>query len=997
MPKPRRSTSRSLYHKLVVPLVLLVLLQAVVFLVAVGGTGILEELEYKSYQLLSFQLESHASDVQEYFVNVAENLRLAVEEFSMDFLQRMTDKGIGIEALRTDPAAVGAALEAAMPSLRDYLALNTRVSGAFIMLDASIYPQGNSRACLYIRDIAPQIYSPTYSDWLLERGPSSIAREYSFPLDSKWSYEHGLAESPSADSFFLHPLQATRQGYADGNLMDCGYWSRPFQLYEDDMHIITYSLPLLDAEGRAYGVFGVEISMNILGGLLPGLSVADLQGFYLFSDVGDGTILSGMLFSEGPLTQRFLASEPRWVGYRDIRDIRAQRYRTQYSALETVAGVGRPLRLYGPSSAFVVDEWYLYGFVPEHQLRATYRHTLQAVAIALGISSLTALVVLLLTARRITKPVALLVKQVEEQDPDEPAHLPTVSIVEIDELTAALERLSMRAVTAAARLSTIIKMMGLPMGGFEEDDRRNRVFLTETLTQLLKMDMPSGGGYLPLDQWRKLLESITRAPEDGYDNVYRVLDAQPESSPQYLRIEMGKEEEGRIGVVSDVTQEVLEKRRLEHERDYDSLTNLPNRRYFKERAKEMFQERPDTIGALLFLDMDNLKFINDAYGHDTGDQYLRMMATALEAFSVYGGLVSRLSGDEFVVLLYGFDAEEDIRAIIREVIGRSHALYITAPDGTQQRLRFSTGVTWYPRDTTSLDMMLRYADFAMYEIKQNNKGYIGEFDKGAYQSKSFLTDKQGLFASMLENEEIAFALQPVVDARSGEIFAYEALLRPMTPGLRSPLEVLQLAARVSKLYQLERLIAFSIFGWLRNHVDLMGERRLLFNTIASHCLNDGDARLIEETYGDLFPYTIMEITESEQASPNVLDRKVSLVRRLGGQIAIDDYGSGYSNELNILLTEPNIIKIDMSIIRDIHRDENRKQIVRNAIAYARPRGIAIVGEGVENAMEMHALIDLGVDYLQGYYIARPQFSLEEVPEEIRREIRGLAGTLRESR
>ena len=420
--------------------------------------------------------------------------------------------------------------------------------------------------------------------------------------------------------------------------------------------------------------------------------------------------------------------------------------------------------------------------------------------------------------------------------------------------------------------------------------------------------------------------------------------------------------------------EALERRRIEHERDYDILTGLYNRQAFRRACEELFAH-PEKLGhaALVMTDLDNLKQINDTYGHDWGDQYLRQTGRCLAQSVPSGTLCARLSGDEFLLFFYGYRSRGEIRRKLEELRDALHASTSTLPNGSQLHISISAGVAWYPKDSTNYNTLKKYADFAMYQVKQSKKGEMREFDVGMYNQEACALQTRHEFEEMLRQEAVEYYFQPIFSARSGRVVAYEALMRPQMPTLRSPLAVLKLARELGRLYDVEHLTIFKAsetFQDLRRK-GLIREDALLFvNSIASVSLNDGDVQEYKRLYGDLLPDFVVEITEEEELDLKELERK-RYVPGASGTVALDDYGSGYSNGNSLLTIEPRYVKVDVSIIRSIDTNADKQQFFAGLVTYAKPRSIQVLAEGVETMAELQKVLELGVDLLQGYGCARP--------------------------
>ena len=197
----------------------------------------------------------------------------------------------------------------------------------------------------------------------------------------------------------------------------------------------------------------------------------------------------------------------------------------------------------------------------------------------------------------------------------------------------------------------------------------------------------------------------------------------------------------------------LERRRIEHERDYDILTGLYNRQAFQRVCENLFA-KPETLGhaALLMTDLDNLKTINDTYGHDWGDQYLRQTGRCLAASTPPGTLSARLSGDEFMLLLYGYDSREAVREELEKLRAALQDSASILPSGSELRISISGGVAWYPEDSTDFNTLKKYADFAMYQVKHSRKGEMKEFDIGMYNQEAYALQTRNEFEQMLRDQ-----------------------------------------------------------------------------------------------------------------------------------------------------------------------------------------------------------------------------------------------------
>ena len=419
---------------------------------------------------------------------------------------------------------------------------------------------------------------------------------------------------------------------------------------------------------------------------------------------------------------------------------------------------------------------------------------------------------------------------------------------------------------------------------------------------------------------------------------------------------------------------VAERNRIEHERDYDALTGLYSRQAFFRVCGELF-EKSDTLrhAALMMTDLDNLKTINDTYGHDWGDIYLRQTAHSLRQNSPGGTVVARLSGDEFLLLFYGYETREALRADIKKLEENFAQSSAALPDGKGLCIRMSGGVAWYPEDALDLDTLKKYADFAMYEVKHSTKGEIREFDMERYRAGVYAMEQRSDFEKLIRERRVDYDFQPIVSAHDGHVVAYEALMRPQLPTLRSPLTVMQLASEMGRMYDIEKLTLFracECYEELEAAGKLDADALIFVNSIASVSLSDEDWASYCEAHSATLPKLVVEITEEEEMNERELERKRDFLGSPGA-FALDDYGSGYSNEGSLLELAPRFIKVDIAIIRGIDTDADKQQFLKTLIDYARPRGIYVLAEGVETLSELRKVLEMGVDLLQGYCLACP--------------------------
>ena len=583
-----------------------------------------------------------------------------------------------------------------------------------------------------------------------------------------------------------------------------------------------------------------------------------------------------------------------------------------------------------------------------------------------------------IVSRRLAKPVARLSDEVEaaQQNQESIPNLSETGIRELDKFSTAITGLSREVLNTSTKFLRIMEMASVEIGGYELRFDTGSVFYTENFFSILGIPL-SAELPMNIEKFREILKEYTEKnlykTKSGSTKLYCIR--LPEKGVRYVRMEVKNENWVQIGLVEDVTVSMRERLRIEHERDYDTLTGLYNRRAFKRKSEAIFGRRKKIRhAAFIMMDLDNLKYTNDTFGHDWGDEYIRQAGMCLEEGTPKGTLCAHISGDEFNILFYGYESQNAIRKEISKLKREISSRIIRLPDGQEFHLSISGGIAWYPEDSNSLGVMRKHADFAMYQVKQTDKGRIAEFDQKAYEEKYRDSQIRKEFHRFVKEELVTYYFQPIISAKTGKIEAYEALMRANLPILKRPDVVMKIAREEGALREIERMTMFratEAFADLREKKRIKGDALLFINSIASQHMAAKDEIEFNNRYAELQKQIVIEITEEESIDYHALETKKNALG-FEGAFALDDYGSGYSNEKSLLDLAPKYIKVDLSIIRDIDTDPDKQQIVENIVAYAHKRDMKIVAEGLETPEEIQKVLELEVDLLQGFYLARPE-------------------------
>lgn len=611
------------------------------------------------------------------------------------------------------------------------------------------------------------------------------------------------------------------------------------------------------------------------------------------------------------------------------------------------------------------------------QLFSFSGHVIKVLSMTILLTLLVGILSSLIVSLSLARPVKKLSDEVEEAQKNNSTSLrfSDTGIRELDQFARAITQMNQDMLTISTKFLRIMEMASVELGGFEVRSENESVYVTDNFFSMLgKKELSeksmTGKDFMEfLDSYNKSCHHTVRG--DG-SRVYSVIHNSGEI--RYVRMEIKTEPDRQIGLVEDVTKVTRERMNIEHERDYDTLTGLYNRRAFQRESEKLFREHPEKLkhAAFVMIDMDNLKYTNDNFGHDFGDRYIHEAGRGFAEYVPDGTLCSRISGDEFNLLFYGYDSQDEIRKAISEVKAALDRKYVELPSGRKLHLSISGGISWYPEDSADLKTLKKYADFAMYQVKRSRKGHFREFELDVYNRNAGETQLRKQFLQLMKREDIAYYYQPIVSAVTGKIRALEALMHVEMSMLKSPEDVLRLAKEEKCLHDLERITFFCAaegYCRLRANGKVRGDELLFVNSIASEYMTDEECREFRQRYLDIRSQLVLEITEQELLSKEALERKTS--KGFLGAVALDDYGSGYNSEKSLLALSPKYIKVDMVIIRDIDTDIDKQQIVANIVKYAHQRGMYIVAEGVETAEELKKVLELEVDLLQGYYLSRP--------------------------
>ncbi len=537
-----------------------------------------------------------------------------------------------------------------------------------------------------------------------------------------------------------------------------------------------------------------------------------------------------------------------------------------------------------------------------------------------------------------------------------------------------------------SRSRYILAFEGANSGMFDHDFKKDEFYINaQWYNQYLEEpledtdDFSSFLNLMPDDKskaYQSLKNEILKGDERRYGIEFFI--ASEDSNDEQWFLENGvivRDENGNvtriIGTHREITHLKQNIKRIKDLKVYDQLTKLYNRNALEVHLKEMLAREENHPIAIILIDLDDFKYINDQYGHHVGDEILKTLANRMMQNNV-ADYISRFGGDEFVLLLNNIESIEALINRLYEINYLIERKISIASD--DYHMEASLGIALAPEHGNDCHELIRKADLAMYHVKNfNNNTWYQIYEEGINENFEKKIKMIQNIKSGIKNNEFYMVFQPVVDAISGDVFAVEALMRWESQGeMVSPNEFIPLAEENALIYELGLV---SIIESIKCLKATGGAFNVSINLSPMQLKNPKIIDVLEKTieaYSVPYERLIIEVTETAVIEDfDVTIKVLEHMKNLGFRIAFDDFGTGYSSLSYLTKLPVDILKIDKDFVQSINESEENMALIKAIVTIANSRNLRVVFEGVETKEQLNYIIRLGCRYVQGYYYFKP--------------------------
>lgn len=466
-----------------------------------------------------------------------------------------------------------------------------------------------------------------------------------------------------------------------------------------------------------------------------------------------------------------------------------------------------------------------------------------------------------------------------------------------------------------------------------------------------------------------------------YKSEFRIVSKTKGTKWIWFKGNMIKDANGEVirlfGLAIDITEEKERNKVIAESMYYDFLTKLPNRDLFLIDCKNILNRaiQVNQQGAIIFIDLDNFKSINDTLGHDYGDLMLKVFSQLLNICAENYGNLYRVGGDEFIILIEKFKSIENLKELCSMILS-----YCKKPFELNEKQLYMTtsiGISIFPKDSSDMSDLLKFSDLAMFKSKADGKNKYTFFEQTL--SKLYIRKMviENELKESIKNNELSIVYQPQIDAVENKIVAFEALLRwnNKNLGFVSPAEFIPIAEKTGIIVEIGDWVLDKVCKKIRDFKD----KKYKFNNIAINVSPiqirevNFKEKIIKSCEENEIPLNLLEIEVTESALIELNEEKIAdlydLIKK-DVNISIDDFGTGYSSLSYLTVLPINTLKIDKSFVDNIE-DEKNRAVIECILSLSKRLKYKVIAEGVEVKEQLKILMNLGCNIIQGYYFSKP--------------------------
>ncbi len=520
------------------------------------------------------------------------------------------------------------------------------------------------------------------------------------------------------------------------------------------------------------------------------------------------------------------------------------------------------------------------------------------------------------------------------------------------------------------------------IGAFTYIAKSKTAYLDDVACRMLSCS----GNKLNEFEFFNLLEKISKMPVEGEKHIYRFT---TNNKTKYIKMNIYESSDEWIGFVQDFTRQISSSHDITFA-EYDPVTKLPSYSYFSQQIKKLLPDVHNCCLATLYI--NGIEKLGSFLTVDSTNCCIASVAEVINSFASENVLIGTKSGYEMLVFFKDCD-RMFIYNILNSMDEAVQNCILTDDFGEiidisdKSKLTLYIGCSSYPNEATDFNMLVNYSEFALYEVRTDRRHVINWFSENSYIHEKDAYKNAQLLNKIITENQLTYHVQPIVETTTGDIVAYEALMRCTGDVKMEPKQILSIAASQNSLYSVERLTFFNTLKLVSENQGVFENKKLFINSMCEYTLTDEDFNELYLTYGELLEKCVIEIVEDSSATDDTIELIKKRLSFSHTQLAIDDYGTGYSNSSNLLKYRPDYVKIDRSLISDIHNDMKKQQLVTQIIEFCHDNQLQTLAEGVETSQEMKTVIRLGVDLIQGYYTSKPKpLFLDSIAKDIKDEI-----------